>query len=106
MKNHTALVLLSALLFSAPAFADTTPSDVSSDVGAVQKDNAAMAHDNYDLATDRTAKARDKATGNWSGQAMDSVNIGADKAMHTEKSSEKSTDQDIMNHDVNNATQQ
>jgi hypothetical protein len=101
-----AFALLAAFAVATPAFADDTPSGVASDVGAVQKDNAAIAKDNVDLARHRADKAADKANDKWGSQAIDSVNIGADKTKKAEKVDEKDTDKHILNHDVNNATEQ
>jgi hypothetical protein len=98
-----AFALLAAFALATPAFADDTPSGVASDVGAVQKDNNALGKDNSELAKDRAEKAQDKANGSWTGQAGDSMNIGADKTMKSEKETEKSVDQKTLNHDVNNA---
>jgi hypothetical protein len=96
--------LLSALVIAPAAFADDTPAGVAADVGAVQKDNQALSKDDADLARHRAAKAQDKANNAWGSQAVDSVNIGADKAKRSEKESEKSTDKNILHHDVDNAT--
>lgn len=97
-------VLAVALLLSAPVLADDTPAGIASDVGAVQKDNQAIAKHNANLAEDRAEKAKDKANGNWANQAGDSVRIGADKTMRSEKETEKSVDKRILRHDVNEAT--
>ena len=104
MKKFIALALLSAVVSTAPAFADDTPNGVASDVGAVQKDNQAIGQTNTSLAKDRAAKAQDKASGNWGGQAVDSVKIGADKLGRGEKQTEKDTDTKTLNSDVNSAT--
>ena len=104
MTKLLTLALLSTLMITTPAFADATPSGVASDVGAVQKDNQAISKDNSELATDRAAKAKDKAKGNLGGQAVDSLSIGDDKVMKSEKQTEKSIDKKILNHDVNEAT--
>ena len=104
MTKLSTFVLLSALAAATPAFADDTPNGVAADVGAVQKDNHAIGKDNAELANDRVAKAHDKANGNLGGQAVDSLSIGADKTMKSEKKTEKSTDKKILNHDVNEAT--
>jgi hypothetical protein len=98
------LALLSILASAVPALADSTPSGVASDVGAVQKDNQAIGKDNAELAKDRAAKAKDKANGNLGSQAVDSLNIGADKVKKSEKNSEKSSDTKTLNSDVNDAT--
>ena len=98
------LVVLAVLTMGAPAFADDTPAGVASDVGAVQKDNTAAAKNSVQLAQDRAAKAKDKATGNLGGQAVDSMSIGADKTMQTEKQGETSVDKKVLNSDVNSAT--
>jgi len=102
----SAVVLLAAFAAATatPVFADDTPAGVASDVEAVQKDNNALAKDNARLAKHRAHKAKHKAKGEWTGQASDSVKIGADKAMKSEKETEKSTDQRILNDDVNDAT--
>jgi len=73
-------------------------------VRAVQKDNQANSKDNSELATDRAANAKDKANGNLGSQAVDSLSIGDDKVMKSEKQKEKSTDKKVLTHDVNNAT--
>ncbi len=104
MKNLVAIALLFALAFTTSAFADSAPAGVASDVGAVGKDNIALSKDDLALAQDRAAKAKDKASGNWVGQAIDSISIGADHVMRTEKRGEKSADTKILNHDVNDAT--
>ncbi len=104
MKKLIILSFLSALIIVAPAMADDTPSGVASDVGAVQKDNSALAKSNADLAKDRAAKAQDKASGNWGGQAVDSVNIGADKVKRSFQGTQKSTDKGTLNSDVDSAT--
>ncbi len=104
MHKLTIIALLAAFAIVTPALADDTPSGVAADVGAVQKDNAALAKDNADIARHRAAKAQDKANGNIGSQAIDSVNIGADKAKRGEKTEEKSYDQKTLNSDVNSAT--
>lgn len=104
MKKLLALTFLSVVVLTAPAFADDTPSGVASDVGAVQKDNAAIAKNNNALAQDRAAKSKDKANGNLGGQAVDSLSIGGDKVARSEKKTEKSGDQKVLNSDVNSAT--
>ena len=104
MTKLSTFALLSALIIATPAFADSTPGGVAADVGAVQKDNQAIGKDNSELATDRAAKANDKANGNLGGQAVDSLSIGDDKVMKSEKKTEKSVDKKILNHDVNEAT--
>jgi hypothetical protein len=104
MTQLSTIALFSVLMFATPAFADDTPNGVASDVGAVQKDNQAIGKDNSELANDRGAKAQDKANGNLGGQAVDSLSIGGDKVMKSEKQTEKSTDKKIMNNDVNDAT--
>ncbi len=104
MTKLSTFALLSTLIIATPAFADDTPNGVASDVGAVQKDNHAIGKDNAELANDRAAKAQDKANGNLGGQAVDSLSIGDDKVMKSEKQTEKSTDKKILNHDVNEST--
>jgi len=91
-------------MIATPAFADDTPNGLAADVGAVQKDNHAIGKDNSELATDRAAKAKDKANGNLGGQAVDSLSIGDDKVMKSEKKREKEIDKKNLNHDVNEAT--
>ena len=102
----SALALLVALAVTAPVFADDTPAGVASDVGAVQKDNSAMSQSDADLARHRAMKAQDKANGSYGSQAIDSVNIAKDKTVKDEKESEKAADKKILNHDVNDATDQ
>ena len=104
MIKLSTLCLLSALIVATPVIADDTLGGVDSDVRAVQKDNHAIGKANSELAKDRAAKAQDKANGNLGGQAVDSLSIGADKTMKSEKKMEKSTDTKILNHDVNEAT--
>jgi hypothetical protein len=103
MTKLSTLALLSALIVTTPAFADDASNGVASDVGAVQKDNAAIGKDNAELANDRAAKAQDKASGNWGGQAVDSMSIGDDQTMKSEKQTEKSTDKKVLNNDVSSA---
>jgi hypothetical protein len=103
MFKLVAITLLSALIIAAPAYADDTPSGVASDVGAVQKDNQALVNTNSQLVKDRAAKAQDKVSGDWSGQAVDSVKIGMDKMGRSEKETEKSTDKKVLDSDVNGA---
>jgi hypothetical protein len=98
--------LLSGLIVATPVFADDTPAGVADDVGAVQKDNADINKSNADLARHRDVKARDKANGYYGSQAIDSVNIGADKMKGQEKESERSADKKILHHDVDEATEQ
>jgi hypothetical protein len=105
-QSLSAIALVSGLMIAMPSFADDTPSGVASDVGAVQKDNNAISKDNSSLAKHRAAKAKDKANGNLGGQAVDSMSIGADKTMKSEKQTEKNGDKKILNHDVNDATGQ
>src|SRR5271163_4746439 len=103
MTKLAAFVLLSIFIVATPALADDTPGGVAADVGAVQKDNHAIDKDNAELAKDRAAKAQDKANGNLGGQAVDSLSIGGDKVMKSEKGTEKSIDQKTLNNDVNSA---
>jgi len=105
MKKTLALAVFAAALIAAPVFAATTPSDVSADVDAVQKDNGALQKDNDAIAQHRAAKAKAKANGDIAGQAGQSLSIGADKTARSEKTTEKDVDQHILNHDVNDATQ-
>ncbi len=105
MKKTLALTAAVLISLAVPAFAQTG-ADVSSDVGAVQKDNTAMSKDQANLAANRAAKAQDKANGNWGSQAVDSVKIGANKTAISEKSTEKNYDTKTLNGDVNSATQQ
>jgi hypothetical protein len=102
MKKIVTLALLSAFI-AGPALADTTPAGVAGDVQNVQQDNGSIAKTQSDLAKDRAAKAQDKATGNWAGQAVDSVKIGGDKVTRSVKKTNKSGDQDNLNSDVNGA---
>jgi hypothetical protein len=102
MKKITALSLLAAVLIVTPALADSSPSSVASDANAIVKDDTALGKDNAILAKDRATKAHDKATGNWAGQAVDSVSLGADHVQRSEKEGEKSVDKNIMNSDTNN----
>jgi hypothetical protein len=101
MKKLPTIALLSALIVATPAFADDTPKDVAADAGAIQKDNQAIDKDNRELVNDRVTKAQDKASGNLGGQVVDSLSIGDDQVMKSEKQTEKSTDKKILNHDVN-----
>jgi len=102
--KFAALAVTSVLAFATPAFADDTPAGVASDVTAVQKDDTAIAKDNAKLAKNRADKAVDKANGNYGSQAVDSVNIGGDQTMKSEKQTEKSVDQKILRHDVGSGT--
>src|SRR5271170_6704051 len=98
MRTLLTLAFLVAIGFAAPAYADSAPG-IASDEGAIAKDNAALNKDQTTIEKDRAQKAQDKATGNWIGQAVDSVALGADHVMHTEKAGEKSTDKVILNQD-------
>ena len=106
MIKLSTLALLSALIITTPAFADDTPNGAASDVGAIQKDHQAIGKDNSELVNDRAAKAEDKANGNVGGHAVDSLSIGDDQVMKSEKKTETSTDKTILNHDTNGATNQ
>jgi hypothetical protein len=101
MKKITTLALLATLAIAAPAFADDTPAGVASDVGAVGKDNQAINKSSSDLAKDRASKAANKANGNLGGQAVDSVKVGADKTMRSEKNMEKDHDKKTLKDDTN-----
>lgn len=101
MKKAAVLTLAVLLGFAVPAFADTAlekADDISSDAGAIHKDNAAISHDQSNLAANRAAKARHKANGDWGNQAVDSVKIGANKSAISEKKTEKDVDHEILEH--------
>jgi len=100
----TPLVFLCVLTLVTPAFADDTPNSVASDVGAIQKDNQSLNKTHTALSKDRAKKAQDKANSNKGGQAIDSLNIGKDKADESEKETETATDKKILNNDVNGAS--
>ena len=89
----TAIALLAAC-------ADDSPHSVASDNKALNKDDAAISRDDQVLAKDRAAKAADKASGNWAGQAVDSISLGIDHMQRSEKEGEASTDQNIKNSDT------
>lgn len=97
--------LLTALAVITPVRADDTPAGVAADVGAVQKDNTALNKDNAKLARHRADKARHKAKGEHVNQAVDSVKIGADKTMRSEKETEKSIDKKTLHNDVDSSTE-
>jgi hypothetical protein len=105
MKKVLLIATCAVLGIAMPALAQESDSqklqDIHSDANAVNKDNQAIQNDNNSLANDRAAKAQDKASGNWGKQAVDSTKIGVDKTAKSEKSMEKSTDQDSLNHDMN-----
>ena len=108
MIKYATYSLLAALVLAipvAPALADDTPNGVASDVGAVQKDNQSLNKTNSDLAKDRAAKAQDKANGKLGSQAVDSLKVGADKVSRSEKKTEKSHDEKVLNSDVDSAVQ-
>jgi len=91
MRN---LLILSCALFLGAVSVAGAQSNVA-------KDDAALAKAQSDLEKDRAEKAQDKASGNWAGQAFDSVAIGYDHTFKTEKSGEKSADTVIKNHSDN-----
>ena len=100
MRKFAVLVVLSALALTAPAYAQSSASAVGSDVTAIGKDNVAQAKDQMTTAADRVQKAKDKATGNWTGQAVDSMALGKDHLLSTEKGGETSVDHTILNQDA------
>ncbi|MDP9127786.1 MAG: hypothetical protein M3N08_05970 [Pseudomonadota bacterium] len=104
MKKASILALLTAVVISIPACADSSR-DVDADARAVHKDNHALAKDNVELAKDRAQKAQDKANGNWGGQAVDSMAIGVDHTLRGEKGAEKSLDKKILHNDTTEVNQ-
>lgn len=93
------IVFAGAALLSGIAFADTTPSDVAADKGAIKKDNADIGKQQNNVEVNRAEKEAAKANGNPIDQASQSVQIGANKAMIEEKKAEKKIDQKILHHD-------
>jgi len=102
MKKYMYIALANVSLLAAAAYADTTPGDVTSDKGAIHKDNADIAHQNNNIAVNRREKAAAKANDNPIDQASQSAQIGANKAMRSEKDIEKDVDQKILKHDQKN----
>jgi hypothetical protein len=99
MKKITTLVLIGALAIAPVAMAQSANDEnIKSDVGAINKDNAAIANDQNNIAADRAAKANDKANGNYGSQAVDSVKIGANQTAVAEKQTEKDVDKKILKH--------
>lgn len=96
--KSTIFAFLALLALAAPAFADDA-AGVASDAGAVAKDSVAIGGADLSLAKDRASKATNKATGNWAGQAVDSVALGYDHVFKTEKQGEKAVDQKVLDHD-------
>jgi hypothetical protein len=97
MKKLMTLALIGAAL-AAPAFAETAQeyhNNTKNDGLAVAKDNADIAKQHDNLAVNRAQKAKAKANGDVVGQAVNSVQIGANHVMVGEKKTEKSMDKDI-----------
>ncbi|MBV8938636.1 MAG: hypothetical protein JO089_02195 [Alphaproteobacteria bacterium] len=102
MKTIFISALAGMAALSAPALAQTASqdnADMQADVNAIHKDNAALNKQENGLAQDRTAKAMDKATGNYGAQAMDSIAIGVDQTAIAEKKTEKGVDRKILQQD-------
>ncbi len=103
MKKAVLFALGLLFCLTAPSFAqsymDSKSSDVQSDAAAIHKDNVAIGHDETNLAVNRAKKARAKANGDTTEQALDSVKIGANRSAISEKKTEKDVDRNIMNHD-------
>jgi hypothetical protein len=76
---------LCCLVGSLLAHADTTSQDVSSDNGAIHKENNVISKDQSDVASNLAAKGPAKANDDSASQALDSVKIAASKTTLTEK---------------------
>src|SRR5689334_14936093 len=92
--------LAGALAAASPAFAQTeNDQDVRAGVEAINEDNADLQRHNSELEQDRAAKAKAKAEGDITGQAVNSVKIGADHTKIAAKKAKKSMDKKMLEHD-------
>ena len=99
MKKLATIALIAAVAASTPVFAQSqNDQDIKADVGAINKDNAAMQQDQANLAANRAAKAADKANGSYGKQAVDSVKIGTNQTAIAEKSAETGVDKKVLQH--------
>ena len=97
MSKFLALSVVSTLVLILSACTDTRPSTLARDRAAVEEDHREIARAQALIEKDRAQKARDKASGNWVGQAVNSMALGAHHLQRIEKNAEKSINTQILN---------